>query len=133
MLKGECNCQAIAFEIDADVSDVYVCHCSICRKATGNNGMAVLVVSNDVFRWVRGNELAATWTKPDHEWQTWFCPTCGSTLPGTNDTKRMFVPAGAITEGGDNLKIAAHIWVDSKASWDEIADTAIQFPEQFNG
>ncbi|MBT8448473.1 MAG: GFA family protein, partial [Gammaproteobacteria bacterium] len=62
---------------------------------------------------------------------TWFCPTCGSTLPGTNDTARMFVPAGAITEGGENLKVTAHIWTDSKAVWDKIGDDAIQFAEDY--
>ena len=133
MLKGECNCQAVAYEIRAKVSDVYVCHCSICRKATGNTGMAVLVIPNDVFHWVRGEDLVKTWKKPGHDWQTWFCPTCGSTLPGTNDSERMFIPAGAITEGGEDLKVAAHIWVNSKAVWDTIGDAAVQYEENFEG
>ncbi|NNJ72463.1 MAG: hypothetical protein HKP09_04700 [Enterobacterales bacterium] len=52
-------------------------------------------------------------------------------MPGTNDTARMFVPAGAITEGGENLKVTAHIWTDSKAVWDKIGDDAIQFAEDY--
>ncbi len=34
----------------------------------------------------------------------------------------MFVPAGSLTEGGDALRVAHHIWVGSKAVWDEIGD-----------
>jgi hypothetical protein len=130
---GQCNCGAVAFEIDAVISDVFVCHCSICRKCTGSNGIAVVVVDNDVFRWTRGEELIRTWRKPGADWQTWFCSMCGSPLPGANDESQMFVPAGLITGGGESLRVAHHIWVDSKAVWDEIGDTGEQHREAFPG
>ena len=129
MAKGACNCGAVAFEIDSDPSDIYFCHCSICRRATGSNGIAVVVVDNDAFRWTRGEEQIATWKKPDADWQFWFCRTCGSSLPGANDPSRMFVPAGLIAEGGEALRVLHHIWVDSKASWDEIGDAGQQHAE----
>ena len=40
MATGECNCGAVQFEIDAQLSGVFVCHCSICRRSTGSNGIA---------------------------------------------------------------------------------------------
>ncbi len=129
--KDKCNCGAVAFEIDAVVTDVYVCHCSICRRATGSNGIAVVVVANDAFRWTRGEDDIATWKKPDADWQVWFCSTCGSPVPGINNESTMFVPAALITEGGDALKVAHHVWVDSKASWDEIGDAGKRHPEGF--
>ena len=131
MAKGACNCGAVAFEIDADPIDIYFCHCSICRRATGANGIAVVVVDNNAFRWTRGEEQIATWKKPDADWQCWFCRTCGSPLPGINDDKRMFVPAGLISEGGESLSVVHHIWVDSKATWDEIGDAGKQHREGF--
>jgi hypothetical protein len=48
MTRGECNCGAVQFEIDADLTDVFVCHCSICRRSTGSNGIAVVVVLPDL-------------------------------------------------------------------------------------
>ena len=51
MVQGRCNCEAVSFIIDAELSDVIVCHCSICRRATGSNGIAVLIADNDSF-WV---------------------------------------------------------------------------------
>jgi hypothetical protein len=119
----------VAFEIDADLSGIYFCHCSICRRATGSNGIAVVVVDNDAFRWTRGEEQIATWRKPGAGWQFWFCRTCGSSLPGANDPSRMFVPAGLIAEGGEELRVRHHIWVDSKAGWDEIGDAGHQHAE----
>lgn len=131
MAKGECNCGAVKYAIDVDPSDVFVCHCSICRRATGSNGIAVVVVPNDRFRWVSGTEHVVTWKKPNANWQMSFCNVCGSPLPGENDATRMFVPAGSIVQGGDMLRVAHHVWVGSKASWDEIGDAGVQHPEAF--
>ena len=131
MARGECNCGSVAFEVSAELSGVFVCHCSICRRSTGSNGIAVLVVDNDAFRWLRGEELITSWKKPGADWQTWFCRTCGSPVPGINDETRMFIPAGLISEGGETLEVIHHIWVDSKAVWDEIGDSGQRHSKAF--
>ena len=131
MALGECNCTAIGFEISAELEDVFVCHCSICRRATGSNGIAVVVVDKSDFRWLRGKEHVTSWKKPDADWEIWFCRNCGSPVPGLNDEPRMFVPAALITDGGSSLKVKHHIWVDSKAAWDEIGDSGRRHPEAF--
>jgi len=129
VITGQCNCGAVRFEIDAEPSGIYVCHCSICRRSTGSNGIAVLVVSNDDFRWTGGSDNIAKWAKPDSHWETWFCKTCGSRVPGHNDPSRMFAPAGLLSDTDDRLKVIHHIWVGSKASWDEIGDQGKQHAE----
>lgn len=133
MAQGACSCGAVAFEIASELSGVYVCHCSICRRSTGSNGIAVVIVDKKDFRWVRGEDNIATWKKPGADWQTWFCRTCGSPLPGVNDEVRLFVPAGLISEGGESLAVLHHIWVGSKAPWDVIGDAGKQHPEAFGG
>ncbi|MBS0422751.1 MAG: GFA family protein [Proteobacteria bacterium] len=132
MARGECNCGAVAFEIDAAVTDVYVCHCSICRKFTGSNGIAVVVIDNSMFQWLRGEDQITSWKKPGADWHSWFCRVCGSALPGANNSSQTFVPAGLISEGGEGLRIAHHIWVGSKAVWDEIGDSGQQHRESFS-
>ena len=131
MAHGECNCGAVAFEIEASLTDVFVCHCSICRKFTGSNGIAVVVVDNTAFRWLRGEDHIAKWSKPDADWHAQFCRTCGSTLPVANDATRTAVPAGLLVTGGENLKVAHHIWTASKAPWDEIAAPGQQHREAY--
>ena len=133
MITGECNCGAVRYRVDAEATGVYVCHCSICRRFTGTNGNAVVVVSNDAFTWTGGEGQIATWKKPGHDWQMWFCGICGSQVPGENSESTMFLPAGSITSGGEDLKVIHHIWVGSKASWDEIGDSGRQHPEAFEG
>lgn len=119
------------FKTDADLSGVFVCHCSICRRSTGSNGIAVVLVPNEKFRWIQGQEHVAKWAKPNSAWETWFCRICGSRVPGENDANTMFVPAGTLSEGGKALKVVHHIWVGSKAVWDEIGDGGKQHPEGF--
>ncbi len=139
MISGQCNCGAVAFTVtDASQTNtqpggIFICHCSLCRRSTGSNGIAVIVVDNHNFRWVRGEEHICTWRKPVGDWQIWFCRVCGSPLPGVNDPARMFVPAGLISSGADELRVAHHIWVDSKAPWDRIGDDGHQHPAAYVG
>ncbi len=133
MLKGQCNCGAVRFTITTELSDVIICHCSICRRATGSNGIAVVIVDNDNFEWTSGEELIRSWQKPDSDWQIEFCSQCGSPVPGVNDESRMFVPAGLIDDHSAPLHVAHHIWVGSKAQWDEIGDDGRCHLEAFEG
>jgi len=131
MIKVHCNCGAVAFEIKSDINDIYVCHCSICRRSTGANGISVIVSKLSDFKWTNGSNKIKTWHKPKHDWQTSFCQTCGSTLPGDNDDSSMYIPTGLISEGDENFKIAHHIWVDSKAPWYEICGQGKQHKRAF--
>ena len=133
MASGECNCGAISFEVDARLSDVFICHCSICRRSTGANGIAVVIVPNGSFRWTRGEEHIACWKKPDANWETWFCSRCGSRVPGNDSPDNMFIPAGCISSGGESLKVAHHVWVNSRAGWDVISDRGVQHLERYRG
>lgn len=134
MLKGACNCGANRFQISTQPDGVYVCHCSICRRHTGTNGNAVVVVENAAFQWLSDQSLVATWDKPGCDWQIWFCRKCGSQLPGRNDEASVFIPAGLIDVGDDaQLQVVHHIFVDSKAPWDVIGDQGKQHACAFQG
>lgn len=89
-----------------------------------------MVVAKDDFAWEQGAETIATWRKPGHDWQIWFCPSCGSQLPGENDASTVFVPAGLIVDDAP-LRVIHHIYVDSKAAWDEIGDAGRQHAGAF--
>jgi len=43
----------------------------------------------------------------------------------------MFIPAGLISGADESLAVKHHIWVDSKAKWDEIGDSGHQHREAF--
>lgn len=131
MVEGGCNCGAVTYESDIEVSDVYICHCSICRNSTGSGGVAVSIVQTNSFRWVTGFECISYWSKPGQEWHTNFCKVCGSALPGVNDEDNMYIPVGTIKNGDDNLKVVHHLYVNSKSTWEEIGDSGEQHPEAY--
>ena len=130
--KGSCNCGSVKFEIGISMSDVYICHSSICRKSTGGGGIAIAIVSNEDFSWVEGKGLIKKWLKPNHDWETSFCVNCGSPLPGKNDENASYVPVSLLDSGYENLQVQGHLFVDSKAPWEEIADNATKHRKGFS-
>ena len=131
MIDCQCNCGAVKFRVTRKPDSAYVCHCSICRRSSGANGVAVCIYANDEFEWVSGEEHIKHWTKPGHDWHKQFCDICGSFLPGVNDPERMFVPAGLFLGENQPPHVSNHILVDSRAPWDVIGDDGKQHPEHF--
>lgn len=126
MISGHCNCGAVRFDIKCEPAGVYVCHCSICRRSTGSSGIAVVVVKNEDFEWTGGVDQIVQWSLPGASWDTWFCKTCGAKVPGHNDPKRMFIPAGLLPGDLPGLKVIHHLFVGSRAAWDVIGDDGQQ-------
>jgi hypothetical protein len=128
VIRGSCLCGGARFEIVGKVSAIGQCHCSLCRKASGTGSNAVLLTSTRSFRWVAGEDLAHTWQRPSG-WSNSFCRVCGSPLPLLHPNgKILWIPAG-ILDDDPGTRIEQHIFVDSKAPWDEIAGAAPQYAE----
>lgn len=121
-IYGSCNCGSVTFQVKTELTDIYMCHCSICRKSTGSGGIAVAIVKNEELEWLSGESLAKTWHKPNHDWQTTFCTECGSPLPGKNDDNSTYIPTSLLDTGTEKLKVVHHLYVGSKASWEVISD-----------
>ena len=45
MLTGSCLCGAVRFEVEGDATELYQCHCSLCRKSTGSAAVTALLVA----------------------------------------------------------------------------------------
>jgi len=131
LAQGSCNCGGVTFSVNVLVTDVYVCHCSICRKSTGSGGIAVTVVPTQSVSFHTGTDLIKQWQKPNHDWLTNFCSVCGSPLPGKNDDQRTFIPVSLFDSGYEHLEVKHHIFTDSKASWEVIADNGKQHKGAF--
>jgi len=65
---------------------------------------------------------------PDAEfYNQMFCRDCGSVMPTVNDAfDIVMIPAGALDQD-PGIRPAAHIFVESKASWFDITDDLEQF------
>lgn len=129
MPTGECLCGEVAYRIDGDVTGVWLCHCSKCRRASGSAFQAGGVCARASFRWTRGADRVADYRLPSG-YRRAFCATCASPVPQLLEgTDRVWLPAGGLQDAGPALRATHHIFVGSKAPWYEIADGLPQFAE----
>lgn len=127
-MKGQCLCGAVIFEIVGEIPNLYQCHCSECRKSTGSSANAATFVSSERFRWIQGKDRISSFKK-DSGYRNDFCSNCGSSVPNPlRDTSKVWIPAGLLEET-DNLKVVAHLYMNSKASW----ETSAQDAEEYDG
>lgn len=130
MLKGSCLCHAIEYEIHGELGPVMMCHCSKCRKASGSAYAINAMVNTNAFVIVKGQDAISEYESTPGVFRS-FCKHCGSPLvsrrPSQPDIVRLRI--GTLDTPVD-VKAMAHIFVGSKASWDEIHDDIPQYEER---
>jgi hypothetical protein len=70
---GSCHCGAVRFEVDAEITDLYSCDCSLCRK---KNALMASVHESRLTLLAGEDRLAL------YQWNTrvarhYFCSVCG--------------------------------------------------------
>ncbi|WP_163134423.1 GFA family protein [Agarivorans sp. Alg241-V36] len=127
-ITGECFCGAIKYQVDGELHDARSCHCSRCRKAFSAQASAYALVKPGEFSWLAGESLLTSYIG-EQGFGLQFCSKCGSTLVGVYQEEVHGVTLGCLN-GDPNIKLSRHIYVDSKASWELIADGVPQFKKQ---
>jgi hypothetical protein len=116
---GSCLCGAARFEVLGEFERFYLCHCEFCRKDTGSAHAANLFSSTAVLKWVAGEDQVRQFNLPGTRHSTCFCGTCAAALPMMQvQGQLLVVPAGSLN-GEVRIRPDAHIFVSSKASWDD--------------
>lgn len=129
MIGGSCLCGAVRIEIEEPLEkDPEGCHCTQCRKQTGNFLVAVNVrrralkiIGSDSVRWFQSSEKV----------KRGFCATCGSVLfwhPTIEGYEWTGVALGCL-DTQRPFRLAKHTFVKDKGSYYEIADGAPQCSE----
>ena len=126
-LTGECFCGSVSYEVRGKVFDARSCHCSRCRKAFSSQASSYALVESDQFSWTRGRELLTTYSS-GLGFGLQFCSKCGSTLCGVYNNQVHGITLGCLNEDPE-IEIGRHIFVDSKASWEVIPDSVVQYAE----
>ena len=127
--KGSCLCGSVRFTVSGPLRPIIACHCSQCRKQTGNY---VTATSADLGDFHLEPSETLVWFASSADAERGFCARCGSHLfwkqhGGTV----MSIHAGAI-DGPTGLAIEKHIFVADKPDWYEITDGKPQ-EQQWDG
>lgn len=121
--KGQCLCGAVSYEVDELQPRLGHCHCSMCRKFHGAAFATFGEAKPEHFRWTGGEQDLAAY-KADNGTVRQFCRSCGSSLtfaPSSNPKGLVEFSLGTLDDDLPN-RPDAHIFVNYKASWYDIAD-----------
>jgi hypothetical protein len=118
----------VAFEMRGAPLHVHHCHCSRCRKTHGTAHATDLVVPAAGVRFTWGEELLTVFRPPGATtFAHAFCRACGSSMPRFDTARGVaIVPWGSLDED-PGVRPEWHIFVESKAPWDEILDGLSQY------
>ena len=125
--KGACLCGAVNFEISGGISNIIYCHCSQCRKAQGSAFATNGVVQSSEFRILSGEDNLTAYASSEDQ-KKYFCKTCGSPIMSKRDSlpDQVRVRLGTI-ESDIRERPGAHIFVGSKANWEDICAELPQY------
>lgn len=127
-LSGSCLCGGVQYEIAGRLSDVYHCHCSMCRKLHAAAFRTCAKIRVEDWQTVKGSELLKTYESSPGEHKV-FCENCGSSIYTRFDSKpKVYAfPLGTLdTDPG--VRVERHVFVGYKAPWFEITD---DLPQHF--
>lgn len=117
--KGRCQCGECRFTVGAKPFVSYTCHCTECQRLTATAFLSCMQVAAEHVVITQGTpsvhqRIADSGSALD----TWFCPTCGSTLFAQNSARPRVrtVHIGAM-ERPEAVEVTAHIWVSRKLPW----------------
>ncbi|MCH1924839.1 GFA family protein [Shewanella sp. C32] len=129
-LHGSCLCGSIHYQIDGELGDAMFCHCQKCRKANGSAFAFNAAVTASHFKLLSGADLLQSYaSSPDA--QRYFCKNCGSPLYSQRNSAPEILRLRLGTLDDDvAVNKTAHIFVGSKATWDDIHDDLPQFVER---
>lgn len=121
-MTGGCQCGALRYEIAAEPSTLYACHCADCQRQTGSAFALSLIVPRDAVRVTKG--APAVWERPGSQTTSGtpadcvFCLECGArlyNLPSRNRAIAVVKPG--TLDDTSWLKPVGHIWTKSAQPW----------------
>jgi len=131
-LRGGCLCGSVRFYINAGsrVRDIWVCHCTQCRKLSGYLYGATATALKNFFL---ESDSSLTWYRSSDFAKRGFCNKCGSLLLYLADNKEIIsISAGALDQP-TGLTVGMHIFTENCPDFYSIPDdNAIKytyFPE----
>ncbi len=125
MKTGSCLCGAVTYQVNGPLRPVIACHCTQCRKQTGNYLATTSAKLADIT--IKGEDHV-TWYRASDEAARGFCKTCGSFLFWKADGRdEISITAGTI-DGKTGLELEGHIYCADAGDYYEIAGGKYQAP-----
>ena len=129
MYTASCLCNGIQLKINAEISQIFICHCQQCQKAQGTAFVAITPIQMKDLIITQGQNLLGEYYATENKKRV-FCRRCASPLYSARsdlpDVIRLRV--GIINEVL-NIEITSLAFTSEKADWFEILDDHPQFTQ----
>ena len=129
MATASCLCGGIRYEVTGELGPVALCHCGMCRKASGSAFASNASVARDGFRLTRGAELVQRYESSPGRWRC-FCRVCGSPVfSESRDAPGSVRVRLGVFDDDPGVRPSYHWAVNFKAPWWTIHDDLPQLDE----
>lgn len=118
MKTGSCLCGGVSFEIRGPLRPTIACHCTQCRKQTGNYMSATSCADGDLV-FIRKDGLK--WFRSSAEATRGFCQDCGSVLFWKREASDTTSLAAGSIDGPSGAPLEGHIFCKDAGDYYEIA------------
>jgi len=119
MHSGSCLCGAVKFEVDCELPQPDICHCSQCRKQSGHCFASADIPKTAVK--TSGEEFV-TWFQSSEKVRRGFGSRCGSSLFWNPVQRDWIGVAMGAFDSPTQTSVKMHIFVANKGDYYEIAD-----------
>lgn len=125
-LEGGCLCGAFRYAVTGPPLESGLCHCSMCRRATGGLAMGWAIWPRDRYR--DNDGPTAAWAASAYGGRL-FCPTCGASVicSSTAQPELIEILLGGLDDP-HALAPEAHGFAADAPSWLAIADQRPRWP-----
>jgi len=127
MIEGNCLCGKVCYTFDGEITEIAMCHCSLCRQAQGGAFATNSPVDASKLNFT-GEEFIGEYVETEKNKTRAFCKNCGSPLYSEQkelpEVKRLRVGTIKTSFICENKY---HIFTESKALWYSISDDYPQY------
>ncbi len=117
MVEGSCLCGSIKYKVELIPGKVFNCHCQYCRKAHGADYVTMALAKADTLTISDENSYLKEHINDIGGYRA-FCSNCGTRLMNYAPDKNLYFSVTLSTiDTPLDLKPAAHVNTESKASW----------------
>lgn len=130
MHQGSCLCGSVRYEIHGDISSPIICHCQKCRKVNGSAYAVNGLIKSAEFKLLTDPAVLKEYSSSEGVYRV-FCGNCGAPIYSRrdNDPAHYRLRLGLLDTPLPQPP-QAHIFVASKAEWEQICDNLPQYAER---
>ncbi|MGE3742930.1 MAG: GFA family protein [Geminicoccaceae bacterium] len=127
-IAGGCLCGAVRFEAHGEPTNMLLCHCRMCQRASGAPFSALMFMSPEQIAVTKGKTRAVSFSP-----RTWrhICDSCASPIFFTREARLdiQAIYVGAL-DNPSGFKPRMHVCASSAMTWLDIQDDAPRYDEK---